>query len=75
MALMMWPLWYTTVAHNSRNMERGVLDLIQFSGHFLLMTAAVYRLTETDSWHLRPLPVPAVAREKWFGALLPAPAS
>ncbi|MDR3686765.1 MAG: diguanylate cyclase [Coriobacteriia bacterium] len=72
MALVMWPLWYTTVANNSRNMERGLLDLIQFSGHFLLMTAAVYRLTETDSWNLRPLPVPAVARERWFGALLPA---
>jgi diguanylate cyclase (GGDEF)-like protein len=71
-ALMMWPLWYTTVAGNNRNMERGLLDLIQFSGHYLLMIAAVYRLTETDAWNLRPLPVPAITRHRWFGAVLPA---
>lgn len=49
-AVAMWPLWYTTVVGGSRNVERGLLDLIQFSGHYLLATAAVYRLTEVDSW-------------------------
>jgi diguanylate cyclase (GGDEF)-like protein len=70
-AIAMWPMWYTTVVGNSRNMERGVLDLIQFSGHFLLATAAVYRLTERDAWYLRPLPLPPVARRRWVSALLP----
>ena len=71
-AIAMWPLWYTTVVGSSRNMERGLLDLIQFSGHFLLMAAAVYRLTESDAWDLRPLALPAVFRRRWLGAILPA---
>lgn len=71
-AIGLWPLWYTTVAGNTRNMERGLLDLIQFSGHFLLMTAAVYRLTEADTWYLRPLPLPAVARNRWHEGVMPA---
>jgi diguanylate cyclase (GGDEF)-like protein len=71
-AVSMWPLWYTTVAGSSRNMERGLLDLIQFSGHYLLATAAVYRLTESTTWDLRPLAMPAVAKRVWVSAVLPA---
>jgi diguanylate cyclase (GGDEF)-like protein len=70
-AIAMWPLWYTTVAGSSRNMERGVLDLIQFSGHFLMVMAAVYRLTGAENWDMRPLALPAAFRKRWLGAVLP----
>lgn len=70
-AVAMWPLWYTTVAGSTRNMERGVLDLIQFSGHFLMLMAAVYRLTGADNWDMRPLALPAAFRKRWLGAVLP----
>lgn len=70
-AVALWPLWYTTVAGASRNMERGMLDLIQFSGHFVLGMAAVYKLTESDMRDLRPLAMPSVARYGWVGAILP----
>lgn len=68
--VVMWPIWYATASATSRNYERGVLDLVQFSGHWLLMAAAVYRLTEIGEWHLRPLPPPAV-RRRWLSALGP----
>jgi diguanylate cyclase (GGDEF)-like protein len=35
------------------------------------MAAAVYRLSEADAWYLRPLPVPAVAKARWVGVVVP----
>jgi diguanylate cyclase (GGDEF)-like protein len=71
-AVALWPLWYTSVAGSSRNLERGTLDLIQFSGHFILGMAAVYKLTESANRDLRPLAMPSIIRRGWVGAILPA---
>lgn len=71
-ATMLWPSWYQTVVDTSRNYERGVLDLVQFSGHWLLMAAAVYRLTEVKEWELRPFPPVDTARYRWASAITPA---
>jgi diguanylate cyclase (GGDEF)-like protein len=70
-AIALWPLWSTTVAGTTRNFSRGLLDLIQLSGHYLLMMAAVYRLTEPTEWRLRPLPLPSLARNRWLSSVLP----
>lgn len=67
----LWPSWYQTAVGTSRNYERGVLDLVQFSGHWLLMAAAVYRLTEVRVWELRPLPPTDTARNRWVTAVTP----
>lgn len=55
-AIMTWPLWYSTVTVDPRNYERGLLDIIQFSGHWILMMAVVYRLTTADDAAVRRLP-------------------
>ncbi|HSK46891.1 MAG TPA: diguanylate cyclase [Coriobacteriia bacterium] len=70
-AICLWPVWYPTALDTSRNYERGVLDLVQFSGHWLLMAAAVYRLTEVAEWKLRPLP-PILLRKSWDMFVVPA---
>lgn len=70
-AVSMWPAWYVTVTDTSRNLTRGALDLIQLTGHYLLLMAAVYRLSESSEWHLRPLPLPAGARRPWLTVVLP----
>lgn len=67
----LWPAWYQTALDTSRNYERGVLDLVQFGGHWLLMAAAVYRLTEVKVWELRPLPPVDTARRRWVTAVTP----
>ena len=71
LAVSLWPLWYMGASDTSRNLSRGLLDLIQLSGHWVLMMAAVYRLTELADWRLRPLPAPAIARNKWAGLIIP----
>ncbi|NTW27783.1 MAG: diguanylate cyclase [Coriobacteriia bacterium] len=70
-AVCLWPVWYLSVAETTRNVSRGVLDLVQFGGHYMLMMAAVYRLTEKEKVHLRPLPLPAFARRPWVSVLVP----
>ncbi len=70
-AISLWPLWYTTAAGGSRNYERGLLDLVQFTGHWLLMMAAVYRLTEPGARPLRPLPPLAAGRFRWSNVVVP----
>lgn len=71
LAISLWPLWYPTAVDTSRNYERGVLDLVQFAGHWLLMAAAVYRLTEPAGWRIRPLP-PVMSTRRWVSLALPA---
>lgn len=71
-ATFLWPTWYQTAVDTSRNYERGVLDLVQFSGHWLLMAAAVYRLTEVKVWELRALPPIDTDRWRWVSMLTPA---
>jgi len=70
-AVFLWPAWYMTVTDTSRNLTRGALDLIQLTGHYLLLMAAVYRLSEPTEWQLRPLPLPAGARRTWLALVLP----
>lgn len=70
MAIMLWPMWYPTAVETSRNYERGVLDLVQFGGHWLLMAAAVYRMTESTGWRIRPLP-PFASTRRWVSLILP----
>jgi diguanylate cyclase (GGDEF)-like protein len=72
LAVSLWPLWYMSVGPNNRNLSRGMLDLVQLSGHYVLMMAAIYRLTELADWRLRPLPTPAIMRNRWAGLLIPA---
>jgi diguanylate cyclase (GGDEF)-like protein len=55
-AIMTWPLWYSTVTSDPRNFERGLLDITQFSGHWILMMAVIYRLTTLDDASVRRLP-------------------
>jgi len=71
LAIAMWPAWYVTASDTSRNLTRGALDLVQLTGHYLLLMAAVYRLSEPTRGRLRPLPLPNVARNPWLGAVLP----
>lgn len=71
MAIALWPVWYPTVGDTTRNYERGVLDLVQFGGHWVLMAAAVYRLTAPTGWRIRPLP-PIASTRKWVSLILPA---
>jgi len=71
-AISLWPLWYGTAVTTSRNYERGLLDLVQFGGHWLLMMAAVYRLTELSVRPLKPLAPPSDSKFKWAHALVPA---
>jgi diguanylate cyclase (GGDEF)-like protein len=71
LAVALWPLWYMGAADTSRNLSRGLLDLVQLTGQYVLMMAAVYRLTELVDWHLRPLPAPAIARNKWLALVVP----
>jgi len=68
--IILWPTLYPTAVETSRTYERHILDLVQFSGHWLLMAAAVYRITEVDEWRLRPLPPIVVARRRWLSAVL-----
>lgn len=71
-AISLWPAWYVTATDTSRNLTRGTLDMVQLTGHYLLLMAAVYRLTESTDWHLRPLPMPSAARNPWLGTVLPS---
>ncbi len=71
-AIVMWPMWFATASSGSRNYERGVLDLIQMSGHWLLMAAAVYRLTELGEWEMRPLPALTHPTRRWASLITPA---
>lgn len=67
----LWPAWYATAVEGSRNETRGVLDLVQLTGHYVLMMAGVYRLTERAPWCLRPLPPFTIGRRRWLSAAIP----
>ncbi len=71
LAVFLWPAWYTTAAAGSRNFERGVLDLVQFAGHWVLMMGVVYRLTEPDVAELRPLPPVVPKGRGWISVVVP----
>jgi diguanylate cyclase (GGDEF)-like protein len=66
-----WPFWYASAMELSRNQARGILDLVQLTGHFVLMMATIYRLTEIRNWALRPLPPFSVSRWRWAPAVIP----
>lgn len=66
-----WPLWYASAAGGSRNEARSVLDLVQLSGHYVLVMASVYRLTEGDEWFPRPLPPLTLGRRRWVSVAFP----
>lgn len=68
-AVFLWPTWYDTAATTSRNYQRGLLDIVQFCGHWLLMMATVYRVTEIDFRPLRPLP-PRVRSHAQLGTIV-----
>ena len=71
LAVATWPIWYTTVTDTSRNLTRGMLDIVQLTGHYVLMMAVIYRLTAPTQWHLRPLPAPAIVRRPGLASFLP----
>ena len=73
-AVAIWPIWYTSVSDTSRNLARGLLDIVQLTGHYVLMMAVIYRLTAPVQWHFRPLPAPAFVRNRGFASLLPTAA-
>jgi len=64
LAISLWPLWYTSAvsAGTSRTTGRGMLDIIQFAGHWILMMAALYRLTQPDESRVTRLPAPVLRR-------------
>ncbi len=66
-----WPLWYASAMEGSRNDARSVLDLLQLSGHYVLVMASVYRLTESDQWFPRPLPPLTLGKRRWVSVAFP----
>ncbi len=68
----LWPSWFSTAEVIQLNATRGVLDFVQLTGHYVLMMAAVYRLTEREEWFVRPLPPFRLTRRRWLAALFPA---
>lgn len=70
-AISLWPTWYQTAEITSRNYERGMLDLVQFFGHWILMMAALYRVTEDTGWRSRPAPPVSSTRHRWGAAIVP----
>ncbi len=67
----LWPMWFVSAGAGSRNEARNILDLVQLSGHYVLLMAAVYRLTEGDEWFVRPLPPLTLTSRRWLAAITP----
>ncbi|MDO8987357.1 MAG: GGDEF domain-containing protein, partial [Coriobacteriia bacterium] len=67
----LWPSWYASAAAGSRNEARSVLDLLQLTGHYVLVMATVYRLTEQAEWFPRPLPPITLGRRRWLPLAFP----
>lgn len=74
LGISLWPLWYASAveAGATRNYERGVLDVVQFAGHWVLMMAAFYRLTRPNESRVTRLPAPTMRRRGVVGASLMA---
>lgn len=70
-AISLWPLWYTSVTGTSRNLERGMLDLVQLAGHWVLMMAVIYRMTEPGTREMLPLPALSLTRERRAATFVP----
>ncbi len=69
--MLLWPSWYAGAQQTSRTDERGLLDLVQLTGHYLLMMAAVYRVTEGRGLVRRPLPPTTKVRGRLAAAAVP----
>ena len=67
----LWPSWYASAAESTRTDARSVLDLLQLTGHYVLLMATVYRLTETTEWFPRPLPPITLGRRRWLSLAFP----
>lgn len=67
----LWPSWYASAAEGTRNDARSVLDLLQLTGHYVLVMATVYRLTERAEWFPRPLPPITLGRRRWLSLAFP----
>ena len=75
LGVFLWPSWYATASDSaSQNSARGVVDLVQLSGHYVLMMGTIYRLTARDAWYMRPLPPLTLVRRRWLSAGLPVAA-
>lgn len=72
-AISLWPLWYVSAvtAGVTRNYERSVLDVVQLAGHWVLMMAALYRLTQPNLSRVTRLPAPIVRRNGLAHAAVP----
>lgn len=68
----LWPTWWVAAAGVQHAASRGVLDLVQLTGHYVLFMATIYRLTEGHEWFLRPLPPFTLANRRWLSAAFPA---
>lgn len=54
-----WPAWWAAVSSDvNHTFSRGPIDLIQLTGHWVLMLAVIYRVTEPTGWSLRTAPTP-----------------
>ncbi len=71
LAISLWPTWYTTAEITSRNYERGLLDLIQFAGQWLLMMAAVVHLSQPVAAKLAPISPQRATRTQISGIVVP----
>jgi len=67
----LWPSWYASAVESSRSDTRSVLDLLQLTGHYVLLMATVYRLTEASEWFPRPLPPIALGKRRWVSLAFP----
>lgn len=71
----LWPSWYSSIQTTSRTFERGMLDVLQLSGHWILMMAAVYRFSDPGLPSVIPLPPAALSRSPWRAAIVPTMAA
>lgn len=67
----LWPTWFASAVPSSRSETRDVLDLLQLTGHYTLLMATIYRLTEGSEWFPRPLPPLALGRRRWIAMVFP----
>jgi len=67
----LWPSWYASAVESSRSDTRSVLDLLQLTGHYVLLMATVYRLTEPAEWFPRPLPPITLGKRRWVSLAFP----
>lgn len=67
----LWPMWWVSAGSAPHVASRSILDLLQLAGHYVLLMATVYRLTEGKEWFLRPLPPFTLVGRRWVSAVFP----